>query len=293
MATASEARRKLPSVTTLLLIAAALFAAISAGIALWRSYGGTGGGDSPGAADWRMVGWAYAERGDAEASANAYRRATVIEPGNAENWSSLAEALQTASTTVVPEAAEALHKALQLNPADPRARYFLAVQKDIQGDHRGALDDWLALLKDTPADAPWRVDLMRTIRQGADAHKIDVTSLLAEATSVPAAPASAIPGPTAEQLAAASSIPPSQQDAMARAMVERLATRLASSPRDADGWIRLMRSYIVLGERSRASEALASALAAFNGDVSTQDHLRQAAAQFGLTSSKISAESRR
>lgn len=294
MATASEARRKLPSVTTLLLIAAALFAAVSAGIALWRSYGGTGGGDSPGAADWRIVGWAYAERGDAEASANAYRRATVIEPGNGENWSSLAEALQTASTTVVPEAAEALHKALQLNPADPRARYFLAVQKDLQGNHRGALDDWLALLKDTPSDAAWRADLLRTIRQGADAHKIDVTSRLAEAASVPAAPASAtIPGPTAEQLAAASSIPPSQQDAMARAMVDRLATRLASSPRDADGWVRLMRSYIVLGERSRASEALASALAAFNGDDSTQDRLRQAAAQLGVTSSKISTESRR
>ena len=287
MATASEARRKLPSAPTLLLIAAALFAAVSAGIALWRSYGGAGGRDSPSAADWRTVGWAYAERGDAEASANAYRRATVIEPDNAENWSSLAESLQTASTAVVPEAAEALHKALQLNPTDPRTRYFLAVQKDLQGDHRGALDDWLALLKDTPADAPWRADLLRTIRQGAEAHKIDVSSRLTVAASVPPTTTStAVPGPSAEQLAAASSIPPTQQDAMARAMVERLATRLASNPRDADGWVRLIRSYIVLGEPSRATEALARALAAFNGDVPTQDRLRQTAAQLGVTPPK-------
>jgi cytochrome c-type biogenesis protein CcmH len=283
MATASELRRKLPSAPTLLLIAAALFAAVSAGIALWRSYGGTAGGDQPGAADWRTVGWAYAERGDAQASANAYRRATMIEPDNAENWSSLAEALQTSSTSVVPEAAEALHKALRLNPADPRARYFLAVQKDMQGDHRGALDDWLALLRETPADAPWRADLLRTIRQGADAHKIDVTSRLAEAASAPAAATTTgIPGPTAEQLAAASAIPPSQQDAMARAMVDRLAAHLSSSPRDADGWVRLMRSYVVLGEPSRASEALASALTAFNGDAPTQDRLRRVAAQLGV-----------
>jgi cytochrome c-type biogenesis protein CcmH len=285
MATASDLRRKLLSAPTLLLIAAALFAAVSAGIALWRSYGGTAGGDQPGAADWRTVGWAYAERGDAQASANAYRRATKIEPDNAENWSSLAEALQTASTSVVPEAAKALHKALELNPADPRARYFLAVQKDLQGDHRGALDDWLALLKETPADAPWRTDLLRTIQQGADAHKIDVTRQLAEATSAPAARAG-LPGPTAEQLAAASAIPPGQQDAMARAMVDRLAARLSSSPRDADGWARLMRSYIVLGEPSRASEALASALTAFKGDAPTQERLRDIAAQLGVSPSR-------
>jgi cytochrome c-type biogenesis protein CcmH len=281
MATASELRRKLPSAPTLLLIAAALFAMVSAGIALWRSHGGTAGADQPGAADWRTVGWAYGERGDAQASANAYRRATTIEPDNAENWSSLAEALQTASTSVVPEATEALHRALRLNPAEPRARYFLAVQKDLQGDHRGALDDWLALLRETPADAPWRADLLRTIQQGADAHKIDVTRRLAEATSAPPA-STGIPGPTAEQLAAASAIPPGQQDAMARAMVDRLAARLSSSPRDADGWVRLMRSYIVLGEPSRASDALASALTAFNGDAPTQDRLRGVAAQLGV-----------
>ena len=286
MATASEARRKLLSAPTLLLIAAALFAAVSAGIALWRSYG-AGAADSPSAADWRTVGWAYAERGDGEASANAYRRATVIEPDNAENWSSLAEALQTASTSVVPEAAVALHKALQLNPADPRARYFLAVQKDLQGDHRGALDDWVALLKETPADAPWRADLVRTIRHGSDAHKIDVNSRLAGAMSAPTpTPSAGIPGPTVEQLAAASSIPPSQQDAMARAMVERLAARLAGNPRDTDGWVRLMRSYVVLGEPSRAGEALTRALAAFNGDGPTQDRLRQAAAQLGVSPPK-------
>ena len=283
MASAPEKSRKPLSAATLLLIAAALFAAISVGVAFWRAYGAAAPGENPSAADWRTVGWAYAEKGDAAASANAYRRAAALEPDNAENWSSLAEVLQTASTNVVPEAAEALHKALRLNPADPRARYFVAVQKDLQGDHRGALDDWLALLRETPADAPWRADLLRTIQQGADAQKIDVTSRLAEATSAPAVSTSTgTPGPTAEQLAAASSIPPSQQDAMARAMVDRLAARLASSPRDADGWIRLMRSYVVLGDRSRAREALSRALNAFDGDSATQDRLRSAAVQLGV-----------
>jgi len=284
MASASETARRLPSAATLLLIAAALVAAVSVGVALWRSYGGATGQENPSAKDWRIVGWAYAEAGDAAASAGAYRRAAELEPDNAENWSSLGESLQTASTTLVPEATEALEKALRLNPADPRARYFLAVQKDLRGDHRGALDDWLALLKDTPAQAPWRGDLLRTISQTATLHKIDVGSQLAGATTAPAA-TGAIPGPSAEQLAAASSIPPGQQDAMARGMVERLAARLKDNPRDADGWIRLMRSWMVLGDPDRARQALAGGLDAFRGDAATQGRLRSAASQLGVRES--------
>jgi cytochrome c-type biogenesis protein CcmH len=91
-----------------------------------------------------------------------------------------------------------------------------------------------------------------------------------------------IPGPTPEQLAAASAIPPGQQDQMAKAMVQRLADRLKASPRDADGWIRLMRSRMVLGEAEAASQALRSGLAAFQGDAATQGRLKSAAAEFGV-----------
>ena len=285
MASAPETSRRLPSPTSLLLIVAVIVAVVSIGVALWRSGGGSGDQGNPTAADWRTVGWAYAERGDAAGSAKAYRRATAIEPDNAENWSSLAEVLQSASTQVVPEASEALDKALRLNPADPRARYFLAVQKDLQGDHRGALDDWLALLKDTPPHAPWHADLLRTINQTASVHKIDVSGRVAEASAASAAPAATtgIPGPSAEQLAAASAIPPGQQNEMARGMVERLAARLEANPKDADGWIRLMRSYMVLNEQDRARQALVKAQAAFQGDAATQGRLKSAAAQLGVS----------
>jgi cytochrome c-type biogenesis protein CcmH len=258
---------------TLLLAAAGLVAAGSVGAALWRSSGEASGAESPAARDWRVVGWAYAEKGEAEASAAAYRKAAALEPGNAENWSSLAEALQTASTGVVPEAAAAIDKALAIDPSDPRARYFQAVQKDLRGDHAGAVADWQALLADTPADAPWRADLERTIAQGG-----------ARPGPAPAAPVAtaAIPGPTPDQLAAAGSIPPGQQDEMVRAMVAKLAARLAADPRDADGWIRLMRSRVVLNDAAGARAALASGLAAFPGDAATRSRLRSAAAQLGI-----------
>jgi cytochrome c-type biogenesis protein CcmH len=281
MAKASERSLRLPSASTLILIAAALIAAVSAAIAVSRSRGGGGDSDDPLARDWRMAGWAYAQNGDAAEAARAYRKAAEIEPGNGENWSSLGEVLQTPSTEVVAEAAEAFAKAVKLNPADPRARYFLAVQKDLRGDHKGAVDDWIALLKDTPPGAPWEADLRRNIEQVAARNRIDLAGRLTAPRSGTAATAG-IPGPTPDQLAAAGSIPPSQQDAMVAGMVQRLEDRLKGNPKDADGWIRLMRSRMVLKEPDRAVAALKSGLAAFEGDGATQGRLRSAAAELGV-----------
>jgi cytochrome c-type biogenesis protein CcmH len=270
--------RRMPSPATLLLVVAAVAALGSIGYAALGRRGAAA--DDPLAKDWRTVGWAYAEKGDAAAAAEAYRKAARLEPDNSENWSSLGEALQTGSRTLVPEAAAALNKAISLNAADPRARYFLAVQKDLSGDHRGAVRDWLALLSDTPQDAPWAADLRRTIQQTAERYKIETGSLVPPVGG-PAATA-AIPGPSRDQLAAAAAIPPGEQDKMARAMVDRLARRLAANPRDADGWIRLMRSRAVLNDPAGARTALAGALGAFSDDPAAQARLKSAAAALGL-----------
>jgi cytochrome c-type biogenesis protein CcmH len=278
---APDARPRRPSLATLLLIAAAIAAAGSVGYSVLRGSGGARAAD-PLAKDWRTVGWAYAEKGDAAASAAAYRKAAEIEPDNAENWSSLGEALQAGSKSVVPEAAAALRKAIALDASDPRARYFLAVQKDLSGDHKGALGEWAALLADTPAGAPWRADLERTMRETAERNHLPLPAAAPAAASTATA---GIPGPTQEQLAAASSIPPGEQDKMVTGMVERLAKRLAANPRDADGWIRLMRSRKVLGDAPGAAKALQSGLTAFHDDSATQARLRSAAAQLDVPAS--------
>ncbi|HYD36209.1 MAG TPA: tetratricopeptide repeat protein [Allosphingosinicella sp.] len=269
-----------PSTATIILVAAAAIALVSAAIAVSRTMGGPDA-DSPAAKDWRIVGWAYAEAGNGAEAAAAYRRAAAIEPGNAENWSSLGEALQSASRTVVPEAAEAFRKAIELDPSDPRARYFLAVQKDLGGDPKGAVEDWLALLKDTPPGAPWEGDLRRTIEQSAARNRIDVAGRLPAPGATGGATAG-IPGPTREQLAAASSLPPAEQQAMIAQMLAKLETRLKADPRDEEGWIRLMRSRMVLGDTERARAALRSGLAAFKGDPAATARLKSAGAELGV-----------
>lgn len=278
----STSRR--PSAATVILIAAAVIAIASAAVAISRTRGSGGDSDSPAAKDWRVVGWAYAEAGNAAEAATAYRRATAIEPDNAENWSSLGEALQAASRSVVPEAAAAFRKALELDPRDPRARYFLAVQKDLGGDARGAVADWLALLKDTPPGAPWEADLRRTIEQTAAKNRIDLAGRMPAPGATGTATAG-IPGPTSEQLAAASSIPPGEQEKMIGQMLARLEGRLKADPKDEEGWIRLMRSRMVLGQSDRAAAALRSGLAAFKGDGPAEARLRNAAAELGVPGS--------
>ena len=232
-------------------------------------------------AGWRMLGWSHFETGDLVRSAAAYRRATEIEPQTAENWSSLGEALQTASTDVSTEAATAFERALKLDRTDPRARYFLAVQKDLQGRHEPAVADWIALLRDTPPGAPWEADLRRTILQVADKHGIDVAGRMPAGPRSTAATA-AIPGPTPEQLAAASSIPPRQQSEMVQGMVDRLANRLKREPKDEDGWMRLMRARMVLGETKAARDAYRSGFAAFRDDPAARTRLNQAARELGV-----------
>jgi cytochrome c-type biogenesis protein CcmH len=143
-----------------------------------------------------MVGWAYAEAAmRPHPRGRLSRAAAESRPDNAENWSSLGESLQTASATLVPEGDRGAGKGVRLNPADPRARYFLAVPEGLARRSSRRPGDWLALLKDTPARRAWRGDLLRTINQTASQQEIDVEHQLARATTAPAA-TGAIPGPS-------------------------------------------------------------------------------------------------
>ena len=222
---------------------------------------------------WQLLGWSYFENGRYLDSANAYGKATKLEPARAVYWSSLGESLVMADeSNPMPKAAKAaFDKAIILDPKDPRSRYFLAVSKDLDGDHKGAINDWLELLKDTPKDAPWENDLIRTVEQVGKIHKIDITKSLASAQKIRASDlsgtlksiaAAPIPGPSKTDMAQAAKLPPGQQQQMVTSMVEGLETKLTNNPKNVDGWIMLMRSRMTLGETAKAKAALTKSIAA-------------------------------
>ncbi len=235
---------------------------------------------------WQELALAYMARERYEDAARAWRQAIVGEPDNAALWSALGEArvYQTQEVEMPAAAVQAFEKALALDPAEPRARYFMAVKKDLDGNHEGAIRDWLALLKDTPPGAPWEENLRRTIEQVGKINQIETESRIAAATQAQPAPAltvgNAIPGPSAEQVAAAGAIPPGEQRDMAEGMVARLEGRLAADPKNIEGWIMLMRSRVTLGQGDRASKALEDAIAANPGEAA---RLRQEAQALGVS----------
>ena len=238
---------------------------------------------------WVQLGLAKFDSNDFAGAVAAYRRASILAPAVANIWSSLGEAIVMAAPTSGPpmpdEALSAFRRAAELDAKDPRARYFLAVKKDLDSDHEGAIAAWLALLADTPSGAPWEADLRRTIEQVGQRHNIEVATRLA-AVRQPAAPApqmpvaaQGIPGPTPDQMREAAALPKGQQDMMVQGMVDGLEARLRDNPQQPDRWIMLMRSRMTLGQAAQAGSALQAAIRANPGEA---DRLRAEARVLGV-----------
>lgn len=237
--------------------------------------------DNPNDAEgWRMLGWSYFQTAQYKESADSYGRAVTLTPTAPGFASAYGEALvQAAGGRMTKEALTQFRAANALDQADARARYFLGVAKAESGDRRGAVDDWLALLSEAPADAPWGGELRRVILETAKADGRDVS---AQVGGAPAAGVSAAPTPTAEQVQAVQALPQQDQQAMIRGMVDSLAAKLKANPKDPAGWVRLMRARLVLGDRAAATTAKRDALAALAGDAAGTGEVTRGAADLGI-----------
>ena len=222
---------------------------------------------------WRMLGWSRYSLGQFAGAADAYSHAATLSPNRADLQSALGEALTLAANgTVTPAAQAAFDHAVATDPADARAVYFQGVAHDQAGDHAGAVDTWVALLKSAPAGAPWAADVRRTLTQVAGQAGISLTGRLpADTAAATVAPPplggtvptiGALPQPSESQTAAVRAMAPDAQQAMIRQMVDGLAARLKANPQDPDGWLRLIRARMVQGDTPAAVAAREAALAA-------------------------------
>ena len=89
-------------------------------------------------------------------------------------------------------------------------------------------------------------------------------------------------GPSEKDIAAASTEVPEQQKQMVQGMVDRLAERLKTESSDLDGWLRLLRSYKVLGDMEKARDATETARRAFAGEPEKLRQLNEAIKGLGL-----------
>jgi cytochrome c-type biogenesis protein CcmH len=228
---------------------------------------------------WRMLGWSRFRIEDFAGASKAYAEAVRLAPQDVDTLSAYGETLaRAADGLVTKDAAESLHRALKLDPANARARFLLGLKKEQDGNPSGAIEDWLALLKDAKREDDWFDDVRGRVLELSTSAGIDVAGRL-PAPRGAASAASSAAGPTASDIAQAQALPVEDRQAMIDGMVARLDARLKQNPNDLDGWNRLIRARRVLGQNDLAEQALADGLSVFKSDPNAQDQLRRTASE--------------
>jgi cytochrome c-type biogenesis protein CcmH len=187
---------------------------------------------------WELIANVYMRFGRFDDAVKARRNALTFNGESSERLEGLGEALVAAANNVVTaEAKSAFERAVALDGENVKARYFLGVAAEQDGRSADAAAIWRAMLAGAPVDAPWIEFVRRELAR--------------------------VEGEPSEKDVAAADLSAEQRAAMVRGMVERLADRLHREGGDIDGWLQLVRSYMVLGEREKAQAAAGDARRAF------------------------------
>jgi cytochrome c-type biogenesis protein CcmH len=197
---------------------------------------------------WTVLAPVLARIGRHDDAVRAYRNIIAYGGDSAANRADLGEALTMAANGVITaEAKTEFDRAVAQDADEVKARYFLGLAAEQDGRNADAAVIWRDMLEKAPADAPWRpvvtAALARVGGKGPD---------------LPALPQ--------ETVAAAQDMTSEDRNAMIQGMVDRLATRLKQDGSDVDGWLRLVRAYLVLGDRDKAKGALSDARQAVGSD---------------------------
>jgi cytochrome c-type biogenesis protein CcmH len=211
---------------------------------------------------WSVLAPVLARLGRFDDAVRAYRNSITYNGDSSERRADLGEALAAAAGGVVTAEAKAeFERAVALNPDEVKANYFLGLAAEQDGRASEAASIWRGMLARAPADAPWR-----PLVQGALVR-----------VGGPSAPAL-----SGDAMAAAKDMNDADRGDMIRGMVERLAVRLKQNGDDVEGWLRLVRAYMVMGDRDKARSALADARQAVANDAERLKQLNEGMKNLGL-----------
>jgi cytochrome c-type biogenesis protein CcmH len=220
---------------------------------------------------WQVLAPIYLRMGRFDDSVKAWRNTLRLIGESADVEADLGEALVGAANGVVTvEAAGAFQHALALDTHNDKARFFTGLSAEQDGKRDQAVAIWRDMLQNAPSGAPW-IALVRQSLAQLDPNAVPQSPSVAandtnntNNTSINNTDNASI-GPTADQVAAAQDMSPEDRTQMIRAMVDRLAQRLTKDASDVENWLRLIRCYVVLGERDKALGAAARARQALAG----------------------------
>lgn len=213
---------------------------------------------------WNVLAPVLERLGRFDEAVRAYRNSIAYNGESAERRADLGEAVTAAASGVVTaEAKTEFERAHALNADDPKANYFLGLAAEQDGRKDDAANIWRALLAKAPADAPWR-PLVQTSLARVGGGGVTMPAL------------------SDETIAASRGMNDGDRNAMIRSMVERLATRLKQNGDDVEGWLRLVRAYLVMGDRDKALGASTDARQAVANNAERLRQLNEGLKTLGL-----------
>jgi len=188
---------------------------------------------------WEVLAPVYLRLERYDDAVRARRNALNLLGATPQREVDLGEALAVAAGGVVTaDSKAAFERAAALEADNAKAMFYLGLAAQQDGNGEEAARIWRSLIAKAPANAPW----LPVVRES-----------LARVENPRAAPP---PGPAPEDMAAAGEMTPEARNQFIRGMVERLATRLHENGSDVDGWLRLLRAYMVMGERDKVKSAV-------------------------------------
>jgi cytochrome c-type biogenesis protein CcmH len=211
---------------------------------------------------WSVLAPVLLRIGRYDDAVRAFRNAITYNGESAERRADLGEALAAAANGVVTlEAKSEFERALALNADEVKASYFLGLAAEQDGRKADAARIWHAMLDKAAPNAPWRPLVQAALlRVGGPAP----------------------PALSDQTVAAAQDMKADDREAMIRGMVERLATRLKQNGDDVEGWLRLVRAYVVMGERDKAMSALSDARQAVANNAERLRQLNEGLKNLGI-----------
>jgi cytochrome c-type biogenesis protein CcmH len=213
----------------------------------------------------------YLRLGRFDDAVNARHKILALGGDSADREADLGEALAAeANGVITAESKSAFDRALGLDKTNAKARFFSGMAAAQDGDNGKAAGIWRGMLADTSPDTPWAETVREALAQ------------IGAAASQSSASAASAPGPSAQDVAAASGMNEKDRGDMIRGMVSRLADKLKQDGSDLEGWQRLLRAYVVLGERDKAAAAANDARHALAGDADKLRRLEDAIKALGL-----------
>jgi cytochrome c-type biogenesis protein CcmH len=205
---------------------------------------------------WLLYARTMAELSDWQKSVDAYHHVIELGENGPDTMSAFGEMLVMADDGMVtPAAHDAFAATLAKQPKNDVARFYLALGDEQAGEPQKAIDAWLALAAEAPDGSAMREEVVRRITEAAKNAGLPMPALPPPAPAQAAAAEPAAGGQDADADAAVANLPPAQQSEVIRGMVTQLAAKLEAQPNDVDGWLRLGRSYGVLGDAEKSAAA--------------------------------------